>query len=255
MPRLVPAILTVAAVVGGCGGSHSPSARSSNSGGAALTRAQVASYAHEVNLQPSDVPGATPSSAEGETTPSGVIAAAPRCGTSGVLAEPGTIHSARFVQGLATSTQDNPPPLEYLLSTVRIASSAALAARDIAADQTARVRDCIERVLLAANGERGPLVRQTDIVSLRPAPLPAGHDSFALAVTFHTVHLRAKPGGPIARPDGRPSSLEAVQDILGFASGPAEVTLTDVHEVGHDPAAKEQHLLSLLYTRAEAHNP
>ncbi len=248
-------MLMAAAAFGGCGASHSSTADHRISNADALTRAQVASYAHEVNLKPSDLPSATASSPEGGSTPSAVTAAAAHCGTSGVLAEPGTVHSAKFEQGTGTSAQGNPSPLEYLGSTVRIAPSASFAARDITADQTARVRDCIGQVLRAADGERGPLVRQTDVVSLRPAPLPADHDSFALAVTFHTVRLRAKRGTPLSQPDVRPSSLEFVLDLLGFASGPVEVTLTDLHEVDRHPAAMEQHLLSLLYTRAEAHSP
>jgi hypothetical protein len=163
--------------------------------------------------------------AEGEDTPTEVAAAEPRCGSSGVLAEPGPIHSTSFVQGLAV-TQDNQLPPESLYSTVRIVSSAALAARDVAADQTARVRDCIGRMLRGANGQQGALVRWTDTVSLRPEPLPAGHDSFALAVTFHTVYLRAKPGGRRPSLGAGPSNRELVQDMLGFASGRAEVTLT-----------------------------
>jgi hypothetical protein len=249
-----PAILAVAAVVGGCGGTHSTTAHSANSGGAAITRARVALYAHEVNLRPSDLPDAPPSGTEGEDTSSEATAAATPCGGIGILAEPGTIHSARFVRGYGTDP-DNPPPFESLYSTVRIVGSAAVSARDVAADRTTDVRDCIRRVLLAARGDRGPLVRQSDIVSVRPEPLPAGHNSFGLAVTFHTVYLQAKPGGRRSHLDTGPSNIELVQDILGFASGPAEITFTDLHEVGHEAAAKEQRLLSLLYTRAEAHNP
>jgi hypothetical protein len=133
--------------------------------------------------------------------------------------------------------------------------SAAIAARDVAADRTARVRDCIGRFLLAARQPRGPLIRKSEIVSAGPGPLQAGHHSFDFAVTFHTVYLHAKPGGHRSRFETRPSNIEVVQDILGFASGPAEITLTDIHEAQHDAAVKEQHLLSLLYTRAEAHSP
>jgi len=252
MRSLGPAILAVAAVVGGCGGSNSTTAHSPNSG-AAPTRARVALYAHEVNLRPSDLPDAPPSGAEGEDTSGEATAAATPCGGS-VLGEPGTIHSARFARGLETDP-DNPPPVEILSSTVRIEGSAAVAARDVAADRTTDVRDCIGRFLLEARGPRGPLIRKSDIVSVRPEPLPAGHNSFDLTVTFRTIYLQAKPGRHRSRFGTRPSNIEVVQDILGFASGRAQITLTDIHEAGHHPAAKEQRLLSLLYTRAEAHNP
>jgi hypothetical protein len=253
MKRIAPAILAVAAALAGCGGTHSFTTHSTNNGASALTKARVPLYAHKVNLRPSDDPAAPPRGEEGEDTSTEETAAVTPCSGS-VLGEPGTIHSARFEQGYETNP-DNPPPLEILSSTVHIVGSAAVAARNVAADRTANVRDCIGRLLLAARRERGPLVRETEIVSARPEPLPAGHNSFHFAVTFHTVYLHAKPGGRRSRFETRPSNVQVVQDILGFASGPAEITLTDIHEPGHDPEAKEQHLLSLLYARAEAHNP
>jgi hypothetical protein len=195
-----------------------------------------------------------PRVAEGEDPPSYVTAEAPRCGGGGALAEPGAIHSPSFTYPFSLSTHGNLAPAEAVYSSVHIALSAARADQDIASDRTVGVRDCIGRVLRAARGNRGPLVRATVIVTIRPDPLPR-HASFALTVMFHTVYLSAKPGGHRSRLDSARSNFNLIEDILGFASGPAEITLTDLHESGRLPSAKERRLLSLLYTRAEAQAP
>jgi hypothetical protein len=194
MRRLLPATLTLAALAGGCGSSHSITAHNSLSHGRPLTKAQEETYARDVNLRAADLPGMTAIAAEGEAAPSYVTSEAPRCGGGGALAEPGAIHSSRFTYPLSLSAQGS-APAEAVHSSVRIAGSAARAAKDIAADQSVGVRDCFGRVLRAAGGARGPLVRETVVVSLRPDPLPSGHAGFALAVTLQTVYLSAKPGG------------------------------------------------------------
>ena len=253
MRRLVPAILALAAVVSGCGSSHSVAAHSPVSHGKPLTKAQAETYAREINLRAADLPDMPAISAEGEPAASYVTTEAPRCGGGGALAEPGAIRSSRFAYPLSLSTQARAPG-EVVGSSVRLAASAARAAQDIAADQSVGVRNCFGRVLRAAGGDRGPLLQKTVVVSLRPHPLPAARTSFALAVTLDTVYLSAKPGGhrsSIERAlDRIRSNSTFTQDILGFASGPAEITLTDVHRSGEHPLAKERRLLSLLYRRA-----
>ncbi len=52
---------------------------------------------------------------------------------------------------------------------------------------------------------------------------------------------------------GGPDGSESYEDFPSFVKGDAVITLNATSEVHPFPAATEQHLLSLLYSRAEAH--
>jgi hypothetical protein len=233
---LVIAIASV--MVSGCGGSK-PS----------VTKAQTVAYIDAVNLREGDVPSLSTRSDERE--PGGTYAAAlARCGGTLPGWEAGSVRSVAFAAERGVR-------LEVLFSAVKIESSPAAAKRDLAAERTPAVRSCTAKAFAATAQERGPLVRESTSASPLQSTVPSATDSFGLMVTNRVTHLEANPRPPEHNPAEEGIRLRTDQniawDILGFASGRAEVALTVLYEPGHPPVQNERALLSLLYGRAKAH--
>jgi hypothetical protein len=130
-------------------------------------------------------------------------------------------------------------------SDVEIRPTAAIAARDDAAVSSARGHACVLRFLQRALN-RPPLttrrITRHLAVSWLPTPLPSAARGFQLRVVV-TVGANGRPRAP------------GFFDVLGFVSGPAEVSLSAIR-AGHPVSSATEHrLLSLLYSRAEARKP
>lgn len=164
---------------------------------------------------------------------------ASRCeGTASPAARVLDVRSPKFVRGGGLLR-------EAVKSDVEVKLSAVAAQRDAAAIESARGIACITRLLQDALRARmavaGGLGARLSVQRMVP-PLPHGQ-GVGIRVTV-TLTGRSPAGTP---------SVREYFESLGFVAGPAEVTLTS-NAVSHPPsAASQRRLISLLYTRATAH--
>jgi len=233
------ALAATAVLVAGCGGSSS----SADSASAQVTKAQALAYANAINLRAADVPGLEES---GRSTKR-EMAAGPfgrqldRC--EGTAARDDVvigISSPRFVD---ISSR----PLQSVRSGVYFFKNEALAHRYLAGADNARFAACVKTVFfnepktITREGSKvaQPMFSDPHISTL-PASLP-GVRTYGLRLAVHAAF-------------GGPDGSESYEDFLSFVRGDTVITLNATSEAHPFPAATEQHLLSLLYTRAEAHS-
>lgn len=237
---------TVVLLVAGCGGTSGSSATAGPSAGhgsgtnTTVAKAQAVAYAHEVNLTATDVPGAVVRSAERESaTPSKADVEFARC-TGGVnpnrrIAD---IKSASLRIGSgSTATQ--------VKSSVEMMPNAALAARNYAAVLSARGHRCLARLLPQdLHGAATGTARVGPVTSASlPSLLSTGQQSFGIRVS--TSITTGVGGKQVSRP--------LYVDVFSLLAGPAEVEL-GVTALSHPASTATEHrLLSLLYSRAQAH--
>lgn len=234
VPRIIAIMLVLAGAGGlatGCGGANSAPKTGASGASSAVTKAHASAYAHAVNLRAADVPGLAFVSAETETAKGGFATELTRCGGALPGTQAGSIHSARFTRGSG-------PGLETVKSGVQVVASAAVAARNVAANQSAGVRACFARAVRSL----GPAPDLHVAISSLPTRLAGVEASFGLRIGVVSTPPRERP-------------FRVYQDILGFASGPAEIALTTTRTrvSGTTPSASERRLLSLLYRRASTY--
>jgi hypothetical protein len=239
------ALVAAGSLMAGCGGGKANST-------ASVTKAHAAAYARAINLRNGDVPGMSAASGEGETTTSDLAARLARCGGGLPVWETGSLRSARFQTDLAS------PRFEAVWSAIRVAPTAAVAQRRLAANQTPRVRTCIAHALGAVLVQRGPLIRESTSVSSLPTELSGVDGSFGLRLTHRLRYLEANPRPPEHTLQERLSQIRGeggrkAWDVVGFSSGRVEIALMDFHSPRTTPLRRERRLLSLLYRRAKAH--
>jgi hypothetical protein len=238
MRRVIGLILMIPAsgvLVAGCGGGSHVTA---GSAGSLQTAPITTSSLTGLNLRAADVAGMKAVSGERTTKSSRFAAQLSRCGGGLPGWEEGSLNSARFERTGVRST-------ESVASAVHISGSAGIAARRLTANSSAGVRRCLARVFNTVRFQTGPLVRESVLLSTLPTPLPGVPGSFGLKLTFVVSYRHASPAG-------RPLARGFVQDIIGFAAGPAQIALIDSHDRGTASPPSEQRLLSLLYRRALA---
>jgi hypothetical protein len=126
-------------------------------------------------------------------------------------------------------------------SEVAVESSAAQARKGLSAIRSSHVRGCFSRYLQQIfKGERvtgatpGPVTIQS---GTPPAPGMSGSFGWRVTATFDVHGIKV----PI------------YLDFLGFVDGPSEVTLLSSGLLQPFPAAIQQHLFSLLLSRARSH--
>jgi hypothetical protein len=201
-------------------------------------------FARAVNLTSDDVPGFTPSEKHDNSSAhqKNLEHAMLRC--AGIGAETGVI--AGTGKGvLEESSKDfelKRQIIDFSVSSeVSVQASAAQALHGLQAIRSPHVRSCFSHYLsLIFKSEQvkgataGPVTIQA---GTPPAPGTSGGFGWRVTATF-TV-----PGGQV------PIYL----DFLGFIDGPAEVTLTSSGLLRPFPASVQQHLFSLLLSRAKAH--
>jgi hypothetical protein len=244
--RTISGMLVLLGVLAsGCGGSGSSSGTAARASRAAsvearVTRSQSIAYARQVNLTAADVPGAVVSSSERETgAPSQESVEFARCaGAANPARRVADIKSATFKTGKRTE-------VTQLKSSVETMPNAALAAQDYDAARSPRGHACLVRLLprvlsgtTARAGRFGPAT-----TSFLPDLLPAGQKSFGVRVTTSLTAIAA----------GRQTRVPVYLDIFEILAGPAEVSLTATSVSQPARVATERRLLSLLYSRAQAH--
>jgi hypothetical protein len=230
----------------GCGGSER------------VTKAQTIAYARRVNLREGDVPGMTAVYFEYETTAGTLALKLARCGSDLPGWDAGSIRSVSLEHALFQLERATPlPPLEAFYSAIKVAPTATAAVRNLTVNRSPRVQACIATAWASVSPSTGPLTRRSSSVSVLRNRLLNASGSIGLTLTERLAFLEANPRPPEHTLPGKrreQNRRRAIAiDILGFASGRAEVTLTVLHEAGRPPRKTERRLLALLYGRAKAH--
>ncbi len=224
-----------AVAVSGCAASN-PSASGTPRAPAADT------FARAVNLSSSDVPEMSQLSPEASAPPPGPTDAAfARCdGEASPYLRVANVRSGEFSTGAAGHSQ-------LVSSAVEVLPSAAMAAGNLAAFDSARGRACYVRFVEAANRRRAGALRYSGSeISSLANPLRGDAPSFARRVTSTLSGTRA---------DGTRVSVRVYHDTYAFVLGACEVDLIAVGFSTPVPAATERRLVELLYARATVHSP
>jgi hypothetical protein len=241
-PRALAVVLVLIAVLlCACGGAQHarPTAGKSSRTGAGkpLTRARALVFAHAVNLTSADVPG--------------FVASRPRASETAVekrleqqlrrCAGGGGAPNAALAHEQSQSFQLKRSILDLGVSSeVGVSKTAALAAGELAAIRSQRVRGCFTRyldTLLKSQRNAGAAPGPVSIAAgTPPAPGAAGSFGWRITATFTVRRIK----------------VPLYVDILGFVLGPARVTLVSSGALRPFPAVIQQRLYSLLLARARA---
>jgi hypothetical protein len=201
-------------------------------------------FARAVNLTSDDVPGFTPSEKHSSSSAhqKRLERAMLRC--AGIGASSGAIGgTGKGV--LEESSKDfelKRQILDFSVSSeVSVQASAAQALQGLQAIRSPHVRSCFSHYLSLIFKEEqvkgataGPVTIQA---GTPPAPGTSGGFGWRVTATFDVHGVK----------------LPIYLDFLGFVDGPAEVTLTSSGLLRPFPASVQQHLFSLLLSRAKAH--
>lgn len=227
--RVIAVILALSAA---CGALAVPA-----SGGRPATKQQAEAFVSAVNLRAGDVPGF-----KGSTEHATETAAEKRL-------EQEMLHCAGwagFGSGIAEGSsqsfkRETGKVALGVSSSVSVARSSAMAAKELAAMRSGRTKGCLSHYLdqlFKSQKDQGATFSPATVIAVAP-PAPGTSGSFgwviAMTITLHRVAL--------------PVYLE----ILGFTNGPAEVTLFTSSLPTPFPAAVEHRLFSLLVERARTH--
>jgi hypothetical protein len=226
------ALAATTMLLAGCGSStHASSIGAPVGANKPISSAQAVAYAHAVNLKPADLPGMSVLSPEGDAPASGPLEGeAARC-VGGVNPDlmVAKIRSANF----------SGPAHELIQSTVIVWPSAALATRDQAVGRSQRALACAQRLVSREFARRsGRTFRSGRVKVSRLASLPGVPQSAGDRIEIPV--LGAHP-------------VSDYVDAVKFVYGRSAVTLLATGVLRPVPAATERRLLSLLYSRAEAH--
>ena len=224
------------------GGAHASrgaaSARKNHpaAGAQRLTHARAVAFARAVMLTAADLPGfSVDSDRRGETASDRQLEARLRRCAGGAGRGPGLLaHESRSYR-VRRSLLDL-----GVSSEVGVARTPALAAAELVALRSPRVRACFShylQLLLKAGHRDGALQGPVRILAgTPPAPGATGSFGWRITATF--------------RVDRVPLSLYV--DILGFVLGPSRVTLVSSGALRPFPAVIQQRLYTLLLARASA---
>jgi hypothetical protein len=214
--------------------------------GGSITKPQATALIHEVNLQPGDLRGSAPFVGEAGTPATGAgLQRGFRCGHRGkargraVAGEASALLIARYNESVA--------------SVVVVMPSDALAAAEVAALPSRAGRSCLARAL--REGTVGS--RAKGLYAAKVTFVPVARLLGPGAVALHVLatlrdprdeRYRLGPGGKVLH---RPKLLYSFEAI--FRVGAADIIFAVLSERRRFPVANENHLLSLLYSRAQAH--
>lgn len=253
-PTAILALLSTGACIIGCGGGNhqtaqTPAAQSavaSHSQSAAsspvkpLTRAQARTLVQAVNLRASDLPGFKVSSEkEKETT------AEKRLEHQLLHCVGKELSSHGLAEGSSKEYERKTGAThESIESSVSVAPTAAIAARELQAIRSTNTQACLSRYvtllfkLLASSEGHGMTASPVHITSLSlPVPRVTGSFGWRMAATIGLHGIMV------------PFDI----DITGFVLGQAEVTLLAAGLPEPVPAATEQRLFALLAGRTRTH--
>jgi hypothetical protein len=201
------------------------------------SRERAVAFARAVNLTSDDVPGFAPSEKHSSSSEHEKRLERAMLQCAGV-----TSKTKGVLEESSKDFQLKHQILDFSVSSeVSVQASAAQALHGLTAIRSPHVRSCFSHYLqLIFKGEQvkgataGPVKIQA---GTPPAPGTSGGFGWRVTATF-TVHG---------------VKLPIYLDFLGFVDGPAEVTLLSSGLLRPFPASVQQHLFSLLLSRAKAH--
>jgi hypothetical protein len=207
--------------------------------GQATTRRRAVAFARAVNLTSADVPGFTASEKHSSSSRSEkqLERQMLRCAGIGGSSKPVFEQSSRSFR-LKHQIIDL-----SVSSEVAVESSAAQAQKGLSAIRSAHVRGCFSHYLQQIFSSQKVTGAHPGPVSIQagtpPAPGMGGSFGWRVTATFIVHGIKV----PI------------YLDFLGFVDGPSQVTLLSSGLLQPFPAAAQQHLFSLLLSRARSHKP
>jgi hypothetical protein len=254
-PASILAVALAAAVGLGCGAGDSTDGTSGASA-EALSEVRAAELARGVNLRASDVPyfEVQPDEEEDPREKRRQDRELQKCiGVGG---------SEESLAAVDSPTYGTESPGEFLnvASSVEVVRGAEVAARQLRLVRSRRAECCLQSVYASALEEdesRTAEVRGASVARLR-FPAPGIEDSFAYrfsaSVAVHAPTSQLSAYLPAAEPDAS-QTLKAYVDILGFAVGRVEVTLTATGIPTPVSRNLERNLLGVLHERASERRP
>jgi hypothetical protein len=254
-PALILAVALAAAVGLGCGAGDSTDGTSEASA-EALARVRAADFARGVNLRASDVPyfEVQPDEEEDPREKRRQDRELQKC--------IGVGDSEESLAAVDSPTYGTESPGEFLdvASSVEIVGGAGEAARQLQLVRSRRAESCMQRVYASALRQDESSTAEVRGASVARArfPAPGIQDSFAYrftaSVTVHAPTSQLSAYRPAAEPDAS-QTLKAYVDILGFAVGPVEVTLTATGIPAPVSRNLERNLIGVLHQRASERRP
>jgi hypothetical protein len=254
-PSLILAVALSAAVGLGCGGGDSTDGASGASA-EAIAKVRAAEYARDVNLRASDVPYFEPKPDEEEDPQER------RRQDRELLKCIGAKDPDDPVAKVESPTYGTESPGEVLnvASSVEVVLAAEEAARQLKLIRSRRAERCLQSVYVSALEEDESStaeVRDAAVTRMR-FPDPEIEDGFAYrftaTVTVHAPTSQLSAYRPAAETKAS-QTLKAYVDILGFAVGRVEVTLTATGIPAPVSKNLERNLLGLLHDRASEGRP
>jgi len=201
------------------------------------SRAQALAYAHAVNLNASDIPGASVDAKRAH----------------GATANERREYRAceRFIAPSHKLAESSSPKLkrgqelemEQITSSVEVLSSERAVARQFVLLAMPSLRKCAARAL-TRNLDDKPL-REAHWGHVKVSQLPVKAPGTSATIGIRILATLNLPFSEV--------SVPIYVDVLGFALGRAEVALTATSATQPVPGATEQELLALLLARARAH--
>ena len=244
MRRLtIPLALAICGgLISACAGNHAAVVRIGETASGPPGRPAALGFARAVNLTAADVPGFSVSSKQ-----EGATAAEQRLERQ-MLACVGPVGSAGSAARTHSVADVGSKSFEFkhgivdlgVSSEVSVSSSPALAASELAAIRSSRVRGCFSHylnLLFRSAQYAGASVAGVSIASGTP-PAPGTNGGFGWRIT-----ARLRTHG---------AELPLYMDVLGFVDGPSRVTLFSSGALEPFPAAAEERLFTLLLDRAKA---
>jgi hypothetical protein len=249
-PALILAVALAAAVGLGCGAGDSTDGTSGASA-KALARVSAADFARGVNLRASDVPYFEPKPDEEEDPRQRHRQEQELLKCIGVKESDDSLAN---VESPTYGTQ-SPGELLNVASSVEVVLGAEEAARQLKLFRSRRSERCLRSVYVSAVEEEESStteVRGASVTRVR-FPDPEIEDGFAYrftaSVTVHAPTSQLSAYRPAAEPKAA-RTLQVYVDILGFAVGPVEVTLTATGIPAPVSKNLERNLLGVLHGRA-----
>jgi hypothetical protein len=206
---------------------------------ASITKARAVAFARTVNLGAADLPrfrnlGLAPEPQPRTNTSDPEFA---RCVGVKPNRYVASVQSPGFIHGRFRTQA------ELVTSKVIVLPTASLAARELTMLNSVRGRSCFARLLIqpeSASATESHL--RIDRVSWSSPALPPAAHGFKVRVAgaLTGIHTRNRP-------------IHLYIDMLGFINGAAQVYLVDTGWESPARSSTERRLISLLYSRAEAH--
>ena len=232
-------VVVAAAVVGGV-------IAASGNGDRSVTKPEAIAFGRAVNLRPSDLPGSARFVGEAGSPAEGAELQQPlRCGKSHArpVAAEASLLENRYGDSIG----------EVVGSTVFVMPSETLARAELAALRSRSGRSCLAGDFRSHFGTRGP-DRPVYAISITSAPVT--HILGQEAVALHLLAQLQRPTrvGPHQRRRRSESPAQVVYWVEAiFRVGAADIAFYTLSEQRRFPMATEEHLLTLLQERAEAH--